>query len=501
MEQFMALHSKSQYCQAPTRAILLTTYVKWVNVFPEIKEHLINVLERYRYVLDAELQQRACEYYAIATMPDDDLLQKMCEEMPPFPPRESALLSRLNKKHGDTEDGRVWVIGGKEANEERETKSKGRKGTLDLTGSMKSNGGTPVDGPSTSDVLASLEGLDITGPSSSTPVVPKPVLNSSPSIDRWFEKLCTSNDGILYEDPAIQIGVKSEYHGHLGRVALYVGNKLGVPLASFTATVTGHDSEALSVTFAKIPANTVNPRTQAQHIIHVECKKPFTSIPIIMVSYLAGSLTTINLQLPVPLTKFFEGVSLNQTDFFERWKAIGGPPLESQVIFAVNLDPTGAVNTPRSRKIVSGHSFSLLDGVDPNTSNLVGAGILHTSGTGKHGCLLRVEPNKDAKVRCSCTFISYHNLLNNFSCVDLLSGVLRKRCRSRLSRCYRSPSARHPHYHEGIIVFTAFVYFIIMLDCGEHLSLSKMYLWYKIQPIKNLQVAPVEPSRSSHVPC
>jgi AP-2 complex subunit alpha len=401
----MALHTKSQYCQAPTRAILLTTYVKWVNVFPEIKGHLVNVLERYRYVLDAELQQRACEYYAIATMPDDDLLQKICEEMPPFPPRESTLLNRLNKKHGDTEDGRVWVIGGKEANEDRETRGKGRKSTLDLIGGTKSNSSTPIDGPSGSDVLASLAGLDISN--STTPAVPKPVLNSSPSIDRWFEKLCVSNDGILYEDPAIQIGIKSEYHGHLGRIALYVGNKVGVPLASFTATVTGHDPEALSVTFAKIPANMVNPRTQAQHIIHLECKKPFTSMPIIMISYLAGSLTTINLQLPVPLTKFFEGISLNQNDFFERWKAIGGPPLESQNIFAINLDPGGLINTPRSRKIVSGHSFSLLDSVDPNTTNLVGAGILHTSGTGKHGCLLRVEPNKDAKVRGHC-IVGYH---------------------------------------------------------------------------------------------
>ena len=497
----MALHSKSQYCQAPTRAILLTTYVKWVNVFPEIKEHLVNVLERYRYVLDAELQQRACEYYAIATMPEDDLLQKMCEEMPPFPPRESALLSRLNKKHGDTEDGRVWIVGGKEANEERETKGKGRKGTLDLTGSTKSNGSTPVDGLSNSDVLASLAGLDISG--SSTSAAPKPVLNASPSIDRWFEKLCASNDGILYEDPAIQIGVKSEYHGHLGRIALYVGNKFGVPLTSFTATVTGHDPEALSVTFAKIAANTINPRTQAQHIIHLECKKPFTSIPVIMISYLAGSLTSINLQLPVPVTKFFEGVSLDQTDFFERWKAIGGPPLESQVIFPINLDTSGFLNTPRSRKIVSGHSFSLLDSVDPNTSNLVGAGILHTSGTGKHGCLLRVEPNKDAKVRYHWSFIYHDNVLTKVSCVDLLSGVLQGRCRSRLCKCYRSPSARHLHYHKGFIVFTAFVYLIVTLDLrGTSLSVEDVLMVQSQSSLsKGLQVAPVEPRWSSHVPC
>ncbi len=118
IEQLQVLHTKSQFCTAPTRALLLTTYIKWVNVFPEIKAQLINIFERYRHVLDSELQQRACEFYALASRPDDDeLLQNVCEEIPPFPPRESALLSRLNKKHGATEDKRTWVHGGKDVNQ------------------------------------------------------------------------------------------------------------------------------------------------------------------------------------------------------------------------------------------------------------------------------------------------------------------------------------------------------------------------------------------------
>ena len=401
IEQFQALHSKSPYCSAPTRALLLTTYIKWVNVFPEVKHHLINVFERYRYVLDAELQQRACEYYAIATRDTDDLLQQMCEEMPPFPARESALLNRLNKKHGDTEDGRVWVVGGKEANEERE-RAKTRKNTTDQAANTAANGNTGGNLPD----LMSLADIDLSSQSSvpgasAAPTIvhaPKPVLTSSPNIDKWYEKLCMSNDGILYEDSSIQMGVKSEYHGHLGRVALYVGNKMNVSLASFTATVTGHNPDALAITFAKIPSNTITSRTQAQHVIHVENKKPFDGSPVLMISYLAGSLTTINIQLPLLVTKFFEGVTLSQTDFFERWKLIGGPPREAQVVLPINLDESGNVDVAKNRKVLLGHGFSLLNEVDPNPINLVGAGVLHTSAAGKVGCLLRVEPNKVAKV-------------------------------------------------------------------------------------------------------
>jgi AP-2 complex subunit alpha len=110
-------------------------------------------------------------------------------------------------------------------------------------------------------------------------------------------------------------------------------------------------------------------------------------------------LTTINIQLPLLITKFFEGVTLTQTDFFERWKLIGGGPRESQVVLPINLDASGGVDLVKNRKILTGHGFSLLPDVDPNPLNLVGAGVLHTSSAGKVGCLLRVEPNKVAKVR------------------------------------------------------------------------------------------------------
>ncbi|CAG8748471.1 783_t:CDS:1, partial [Funneliformis mosseae] len=120
MEQFTTLQSKFGMCSLQTRALLLTTYLKFINLFPDIKGEILSVFNHYRHVLDVELQQRAAEYMSIATMSTDDLLQTVCEEMPPFPERESALLSRLHQKHSDTEDKRTWIIGGKEINKDRE---------------------------------------------------------------------------------------------------------------------------------------------------------------------------------------------------------------------------------------------------------------------------------------------------------------------------------------------------------------------------------------------
>jgi len=91
IEQFHILHSRSNLISNATKALLLTTYFKWLNLFPEIREQLIAVFEKYSRLLDAELQQRACEYLAIANLPDEELLQVVVDEMPPFPERESAV--------------------------------------------------------------------------------------------------------------------------------------------------------------------------------------------------------------------------------------------------------------------------------------------------------------------------------------------------------------------------------------------------------------------------
>ncbi|KAG8874194.1 hypothetical protein FRB97_006081 [Tulasnella sp. 331] len=426
-EQFQLLQSKANFCSAPTRALLLSTYLKWVNVFPEVKQHLLLVFDRYSHVLDSELQQRACEYLAIASRPEEDeLLTNICEEMPPFPARESSLLARLNKKQGDTEDKRTWIVGGKEANDERELK---RSGTVRKGGVLDGNGtdGKAQTPNGVDSILGDLQGLDLSssaatadnGVTNGLPnaksvmpptTSPSPVaippgaqaskaavqLTVTPNTERWYERLTYMSESLLYEDLQLQIGYKSEFHGHLGRLALYFGNKLSTPLTSFSATIEVADPETLSVSFAKMPPSTVTPRLQTQQIINVECKNIFTTPPILKISYLAGSLQTINLRLPVVLTKFFEPVKLAAPEFFERWKLIGGPPREAQLVFPIGL-VNGAVDVERQRKIVEGNKLYLLTDVDPNQTNSVGAGVLHMSAAGKVGCLVRVEPSMAAK--------------------------------------------------------------------------------------------------------
>jgi AP-2 complex subunit alpha len=76
-------------------------------------------------------------------------------------------------------------------------------------------------------------------------------------------------------------------------------------------------------------------------------------------------------------------------DFFKRWKQIGpGEPHEKQLVFA----STGKMDLEKARKLVTGLRWSILGGVDKVEENIVSAGVV-TTGKGKAGCLLRLEPN------------------------------------------------------------------------------------------------------------
>lgn len=304
-------------------------------------------------------------------------------------------MSRLNRKLGDTEDKRTWIHGGKEINTELQlTKPQTIRGKDAFPGNLAAASGTP----DTDGVMNSLAGLDM----SATTHVPGseavPRLTIGPGIDKWLHKLMYSAEGVLYEDVQIQVGIKSRFQGHIGQLAIYFGNKVSAPLTSFTSTVHVSDPDALSATFAKIPPNVLAPRTQSQQILHVECKKVFRSFPTLTVSFLAGAQQSISIRLPITITKFFEGVKFGQADFFERWKLIGGAPRESQVVFPIPLDNSGHIDIARNRQVIAGNNLAILEDIDPNPSNLVAAGVLHTSVDGKVGCLLRLEPNREAKV-------------------------------------------------------------------------------------------------------
>lgn len=407
IEQFMGLHSKLPACSSSTRAMILSCFVKYINLFPEIKPQLLQVFHIYSHTLDSELQQRACEYLTLATRPTDDLLRTVCDEMPPFPERQSALLSRLHQKHANTSDKRTWVVGGKSANTDAQELSMAKNPGLKRTfSSQTANGNGHANGANGTNGHQDLAGIDMSNLGAAEPKTKPPNLASaahlSPGWEKGFNRLITKPDGVLFEDGQIQIGVRSEYRGQMACLIMYFSNKTPTIMSSFTTTIDLDESERDKLTWdvKAMPETTVAQGNQCQQVVMFEAKKVFDKSPTMRVSYLAGALQALTIKLPVLAHKFMDPAELTGDDFFKRWKQIGGAPREAQRIFGLSPgSPDREINESFVRQTVTGFRWGILENVDPNRKNFVGASVLHTSQGGKHGCLMRLEPNYGTQVR------------------------------------------------------------------------------------------------------
>jgi AP-2 complex subunit alpha len=183
----------------------------------------------------------------------------------------------------------------------------------------------------------------------------------------------------------------------LGALIFYFTNKSQFSMASFTTTLDNRSSETLKTDIKGLPDTSIAPESQTQQTIMFECKNVFIDPPTIRISYLAGALQGLTLQLPVLLHKYMEGAELSAEDFFKRWKQIGGAPREHQSIFGL-VNKNRTMDSDFVQKVVKGFKWGIVTGVDPNVKNIVGATVLHSS-EGKFGCLLRLEPNFETQVR------------------------------------------------------------------------------------------------------
>jgi AP-2 complex subunit alpha len=184
---------------------------------------------------------------------------------------------------------------------------------------------------------------------------------------------------------------------------LYFANKTPAVISSFTTTLDLDESEKGKLTWdvKSLPETTISQGAQGQQVIMFEAKTVFDKSPTMRISYLAGALQALTVKLPVTIHKFMDSAELSADDFFRRWKQIGAAPREAQQIFGIGASKDGEqqINDEFVRRVLEGFRWGLLDGVDPNRKNFVGASVLHTAEGGKFGCLMRLEPNYGSQVR------------------------------------------------------------------------------------------------------
>ncbi|XP_060111552.1 AP-2 complex subunit alpha-1 isoform X9 [Heteronotia binoei] len=435
--QFNLLHSKFHLCSVSTRALLLSTYIKFINLFPETKGTIQEVLRSDSQIrnADVELQQRAVEYLKLSSIASTDVLATVLEEMPPFPERESSILAKLKKKKGpgagsELDDGKKdpnsEINGGMEPSASTASTPSPSADLLGLRAAPAAASGGPAgagsllvdvfsDSPSAATGLVPGAEENFLSDLEPPPESPASLLvdaglpadsgaaasvSEDPALpiaeaDDLLNKFVCKNNGVLFENQLLQIGVKSEFRQNLGRMYLFYGNKTSVQFQSFTPTVSypGDLQSQLNIQ-TKAVEPLVEGGAQVQQVLNIECLSDFTEAPLINIKFrYGGTLQNLTLKLPITVNKFFQATEMQSQDFFQRWKQLSLPQQEAQKIFKANH----AMDSEVTKAKLLGFGSALLEKVDPNPDNYVGAGIIQTKAL-QVGCLLRLEPNAQAQM-------------------------------------------------------------------------------------------------------
>lgn len=452
-EQFEALHQRFATSSVATRALLLSTYAKFLNLYPEeLGAQITQILKQQAAYIDAEIQQRAFEYHGLHLLRDPELMQTVLDVMPAFAETDDA---EDDGRHATDDDDEPEVTAGHrpvgggggapdwllDGNDAAGVPPRDPLGGLvsafagaaispapvspypaggafmppGSSGAAVQPGGgspfhphpaspqhqqsppSPLAGPSSP--LQSTEPLSsgiptlsplIPTESEAPQLVPKKSKPTGAELMEFFKLLCINAEGVLYEDGNIQIGLKTEFQRGMGRLVLYYGNTTNAPITQFTTIIS--PVNYLSIQIQEI-ASVIRPMAQEQQLINVACLHEFADALPIQVSYLAnGKSENLSLRLPIVLTKFVEPVLLDATGFFGLWKKLAGPPYEHQSVFkaGATIDMPGITHV-----LSSGLHVGVLSAIDPNVNNLVAAGSLFTT-TKQVLILLRIETNPSA---------------------------------------------------------------------------------------------------------
>ncbi|KAI3688133.1 hypothetical protein L1987_81841 [Smallanthus sonchifolius] len=457
-EIFSIIHEKLPTVSTPTISILLTTYAKILMHSqppdPELQNQVWAVYSKYESCIDAEIQQRAVEYFALSRK--GEALMDILAEMPKFPERQSSLIKKAEDTEADTaEQSAIKLRTQQQASN-----------ALVLTDHRPANGAPQVSQlgmimvPSTSnvdqnvvdqplthsngtlsvvdpqppaqdhapagDILGDLLGpLAIEGPPG---VSPQSELNNVPShegtlgandalalapvgdqestvkpigdIAERFHALCLKDSGVLYEDPYIQIGIKAEWRGHQGRMVLFLGNKNTASLDSVQAKIL--PPSHLKLDLSLVP-KIIPPRAQVQCPLEVVNLRPSRDVAVLDFSYKFGTYLVNNrLRLPAVLNKFFQPIQVSAEEFFPQWRSLPGPPLKLQeVVRGVRPMSLGEMaNLFNSLKLM------VCPGLDPNACNLVASTTFYSENTRAMLCLIRIETDPADRTQLRMTVAS-----------------------------------------------------------------------------------------------
>jgi len=386
-EQFDTLYKHFQGAEHDTRALLLSTFMKFINMYEDLNERILTVFQSHHSAIDPEIQQRSVEYSIMAQYDDQDLISQVWEAMPDFPERDSPLMRIINKNEqglgaGAASAAAVFrdTFSGADDDDEEDDEDEEEESDEDEEEDEEEEEeeAAPVTTqqapaqtqPQEQDFMTDLFG-DGAASGGATSGGSTTTLEQDPA---KLRKLLLSPSGVLFENQDVQIGFRSqmEIPGGLMKIVLYYGNKSATAISVSAVTVT--NAAAISnIPIAFTPLSfEVAPKQQSQQQCKVALAAPTAALPDVEIAFRVGSNAfVLKCALPVVASKFFKPHVFEPQQFKQRWQQLKS---EQQQVISVAAD----YDANKLRGVLSGGmGMGLIAGVDNNPNNAIGCCVYH----------------------------------------------------------------------------------------------------------------------------
>jgi AP-2 complex subunit alpha len=379
--QFEVLHNLWPFVSNQTRAVLLNSYAKFSFLYGadrELVTRIQGVFKYYAASIDEEIQQRSAEYYALLRLPNQSILERVLDAMPAF----SDLDDDLAPAAADNYEPPIVDL------------------MMPQGGGGNNNNNNSNATPQQQMMQQELQHRMAASPASGTggggggfpqPVggVVEPTPEAQAAHDGFYRQLWLDADGFLYRDERLQIGVKSQVQAGVFHIMLYFGNASGGDLNDFMVV-------APTVDYLQIVTKAIAPVVpagqQVSQLFSVGCLKEFVPSPVLQVTFTSrGQAYHVPLKLPVILTKYVVGATMDAGQYFGAWKQFAPEQnLEHQAVVKASQ---ATVQSPFMADIVRRYGLTVLTGVDANPNNVVAAGNFVTVTGAATPILIRLEGN------------------------------------------------------------------------------------------------------------
>ncbi|PSR95230.1 AP-2 complex subunit alpha-2 like [Actinidia chinensis var. chinensis] len=453
-EIFSIIHEKLPTVSNSTIAILLSTYAKILMHTqppdPQLQNQIWAIFHKYESCIDAEIQQRAVEYFTLSRKGAASV--DIMAEMPKFPERQSALLKKAEDTEADTAEQSAIKLRAQQQTSnalvvtdqhpangyppvsqlglvkvpsistvDRNSEDQGvtqANGTLsvvdpqplepsvdvlgDLLGPLRIDGPPGAAAQSDHNLISGPEGATYVEETLALAPVGDQTNNVQPigSIAERFQDLCLKDSGVLYEDPYIQIGIKAEWRAHHGLLLLFLGNKNTAPLVSVQALIL--PPSHLKIELSLVP-ETIPPRAQVQCPLEIINLGPSRDVAVLDFSYKFGTdVVNVKLRLPAVLNKFLQPISVSAEEFFPQWRSLSGPPLKLQDV----VRGVRPMSLAEMANLFTIFPLTVSPGLDPNANNLVVSTTFYSERTRAMLCLVRIETDPADRTQLRMTVAS-----------------------------------------------------------------------------------------------